>query len=486
MTAKQLMILLAVSVLALVGYIGYIAAQSAVVVGAFQVALVTVAVSAALAAVGGLAFAGTWAYYRFRHWAVGLRTADGQSVQFFAAEGQVYAVNPGGHSIQALHADTRTYIEPVEDVAPSEWGMMRQLHFFSRRNTTKIIDQIAAPEQPLELPAPAIPEMVRIEQAIDPDNVSINRLYLGAGPGGEAVYGRLKDLSHIAIGGTSRWGKSTLEQALLYQLVIAKEDIDFYLSDVGGTAFLSFGIPYADSPELSEKLVGKVYQIFEERKAQFKDAGQQVRTGIRSLDVFNQITGEALPVIVLAMDEVTALMADSKQMAHQINSLILQAGKYGIFLILSGQNWTARNVPTTARDQFSSRFQMKAMDRYQANILISNSGAEQFTTKGRASVLLPGSVAPVQIQTPLIDEQTIVTAIERRPRTIQDLQWIVADEPETETGGDDQSDRAETIRQLYRDGMSKTEIAQYFGYQTNSGRIFYEIKAALKDLESGE
>jgi hypothetical protein len=123
---------------------------------------------------------------------------------------------------------------------------------------------------------------------------------------------------------------------------------------------------------------------------------------------------------------------------------------------------------------------MKAMDRYQANILISNSGAEGFTTRGRASVLLPGAVSPVQIQTPLIDEETIVTAIERRPRTVDDLQWIVADEPEAKTGGDE--DRGELIRQLHRDGMSKTEIAQYFGYQTNSGRIFYEIKAALKGL----
>ena len=483
MTMKRWFISIpSLAILILVGWLAYIAAQSAWVVMAFQFVLVGVGATILVVAVGSLVFAALWAWHYWERWQVEIETARGATVKFHSHQGQTFAVNPKGLPIQSLSHDTRTLVLPIED-DPDESRFMRWL---AGRRSHRVIDgELSAPEPMLELPAPPVPDIVRLEDAIDYNGVSMNRLFLGAGPGGEPVYGRLKDLSHIAIGGTSRWGKSTLEQALLYQLVIAKEEIDFYLSDVGGTAFLSFGIPYADSPELSERLVAKVYSIFEDRKTRFKDAGQQVRTGIRSLDIFNQITGENLPVIVLAMDEVTALMADSKQMAHQINSLILQAGKYGIFLILSGQNWTARNIGTTTRDQFSSRFQMKAMDRYQANILISNSGAEQFTTKGRASVLLPGAVSPVQIQTPLIDEETISMATTRRHRTVGDLQWIVADEAAPETDNESvesfDQDRAAKIRELFADGLTKTEIAQYFGYKNNSGSIFYEIKAALDD-----
>lgn len=470
MTAKQLFISIpSIAILALVGWLGYIAAQSAWVIAAFQVALVTLALAALLGVAGSLAFAAMWAWTRWERWQAEVETAQGQSVQFHSHQGQTFAVNPKGLPIQALGNDTRTLILPSED-EPDESRLMRWLAGHRRQ---RVIDgELAAPEQVFELPAPSVPDVVRLEDAIDHGNVSINRLFLGAGPGGEPIYGRLKDLSHIAIGGTSRWGKSTLEQALLYQLVIAREEIDFYLSDVGGTAFLSFGIPYADSPTLSEKLVAKVYSIFEERKAAFKDAGQQVRTGIRSLDIFNQITGASLPVIVLAMDEVTALMADSKQMAHQINSLILQAGKYGIFLILSGQNWTAKNIGTTTRDQFSSRFQMKAMDRYQANILISNSGAEQFTTKGRASVLLPGAVAPVQIQTPLIEEETISQAASFRQRQTDDLRRLFEDEPEQ----GEMTPREQIILDMFDAGESLNSISK----EINDGRIGGTYNAEIK------
>jgi DNA segregation ATPase FtsK/SpoIIIE-like protein len=455
-----------------------IAVNTPEIVVAVKVALFALLAAGALAGVLAIVYALVWFQTKIQKLRIGVQTAAGQSVAIHnGGDGTVYAINPLRLPVDSLH------LLPPAQSGPAE-AVDRWLTWTLRRRPTGQIIDLPADAATYELSAPAVPDVVRLEDAISYDDVSINRLYLGAGPGGEPVYGRLKDLSHIAIGGTSRWGKSTLEQSLLYQLVIAREEIDFYLSDVGGTAFLSFGIPYADSPTLSEKLVAKVYSIFEDRKAGFKAAGQQVRTGVRSLDIYNQITGDSLPVIVLAMDEVTALMADSKQMSHQINSLILQAGKYGIFLILSGQNWTARNIGTTTRDQFSSRFQMKAMDRYQANILISNSGAEQFTTKGRASVLLPGAIAPVQIQTPLIDEETISLATQRRPRSVDDLQWIVADEAEAEADspadGFDQ-DRAATIRKLHADGLSKTEIAKYFGYKANSGSIFYEIKAALED-----
>lgn len=64
-------------------------------------------------------------------------------------------------------------------------------------------------------------------------------------------------------------------------------------------------------------------------------------------------------------------------------------------------------------------------------------------------------------------------------RPAEDLLSLDEEEPEPPA----QPDRTETIRAMYNNGngMSKTEIAQSFGYNANEGAIFYHIKEALKE-----
>lgn len=275
---------------------------------------------------------------------------------------------------------------------------------------------IASKAQPEALPEPdPLPDRVDLADIWNPGHASIRKLVLGIGPQGRTIRGDIRELAHIAVAGTSRWGKSIFIQSLLYQIINAREKTDIRLSDIGGTSFVDFGLPYADDVQTTEEILKDLWAEAMRRKALYQATGQ----GIKSLEMYNAVTGQELPYVVFMADEVTVLMSHSKAMAKIIMDLIAYAAKYGIELILSGQNWKADNVNTTIRDQFSSRFQFKAMDKSQASILIPGTEAHEITTRGRAIAYIPEYGTAIPLQTPFIDAD-MIQATRDKP-TILDL-----------------------------------------------------------------
>ena len=281
-------------------------------------------------------------------------------------------------------------------------GSMQFIHHPKTQAVPPVLPPARLPAEPDQSSYLALPAVVHIDDLLQADQANIKRLILGVGPGHQIIRGDIKELSHIGIAGTSRWGKSIFLQTLLYQILLAQQNVSLRLSDIGGTSFVDFGLTYADDITSTEDLVSELWIETMKRKALYQATGQ----GVRNLEMYNQITDQALPYIVFMADEITVLISKSKKMAQTIMDLVAYAGKYGIELILAGQNWKASHVDSTIRDQFSSRFQFKAMDRSQANILIPGSDAHEITVKGRAVTYLPEH-GRTELQTPLIDVDTI-------------------------------------------------------------------------------
>jgi DNA segregation ATPase FtsK/SpoIIIE-like protein len=126
------------------------------------------------------------------------------------------------------------------------------------------------------------------------DRPSLNNLILGITYDDQIVTESLKSLTHIAIAGVTRFGKSIFIQQLLYQIVTARENIMLYLADLGGTTFVDFGLPYASTLPETEAMIYKVMREAERRKILYEATGR----GIRSLDIYNEVTGDNLPWIV--------------------------------------------------------------------------------------------------------------------------------------------------------------------------------------------
>ncbi|MHC4195911.1 MAG: hypothetical protein ACYSQZ_08215, partial [Planctomycetota bacterium] len=185
----------------------------------------------------------------------------------------------------------------------------------------KHIDQGAVPL----LEAPKLPARVDLDQLMS-DRPSLNNLILGITYDDQIVTESLKSLTHIAVAGVTRFGKSIFTQQLLYQIATAKEDTALYLADLGGTTFVDFGLPYASTLAETEAMIADVMNEAEHRKALYEATGR----GIRSLDIYNEVTGDNLPWIVMIIDEALYLMEKSKTVKDNLEIAVSWAAKYGI------------------------------------------------------------------------------------------------------------------------------------------------------------
>jgi len=238
----------------------------------------------------------------------------------------------------------------------------------------------------------------------------------------------------------TRFGKSIFTQQLLYQIATAKEDVNLYLADLGGTTFVDFGLPYASTLSETEAMIYDVMREAERRKGLYEATGR----GIRSLDIYNEVTGDNLPWIIMIIDEALYLMEKSKTVKDNLEIAVSWAAKYGITAVIVSQDWKSNVVQTSTRNNFSSRFQFLAEDRTQANILVKGCEADKIETKGRCFARLPGQNKITELQTPYISEAQIAAIaphIRNRGRAIPSddisttttapsLSFVVGPEPE--------------------------------------------------------
>lgn len=318
-------------------------------------------------------------------------------------------------------------------VMMTEYGAMR---FENLRRLPEIAsDNVLLPAQSI-IP---VPDFVDIDDVLT-GQPSLNRLVLGVSENEEIVTESLKNLTHVAIAGVTRFGKSIFIQQLLYQIMAAEDNVSLYLADLGGTSFIDFGLPYASSIPDVEVMVSKVMAEAERRKDLYEATGQ----GIRSLDIYNSITGENLPWVVMVIDEALYLMEKSKEVKDQLELAVSWAAKYGISCIIISQDWKSNVVKTSTRNNFSSRFQFYAEDRVQSNILIKGSLAHEIEDKGRCFARLPGQNKVTEMQTPFISKEKIKQLRQKRLTPAQTgvnsptapvetatppLTFVVADEP---------------------------------------------------------
>lgn len=311
---------------------------------------------------------------------------------------------------------------------------------------------------------------------------TVNNMFLGISHDNQIIRDGLKNLTHIAIAGSTRWGKSIFIQSLLYQMALAREDVIFYLADLGGNTFIDFGMPYADSLEEAEIMVYQVMREAERRKELYKATGR----GIKSLDMYNSVMekegGQTLPWAVMIIDEALYLMEKSKQVKNDLEIAVSWAAKYGITCIVVSQDFKSNVIRTSTRNNFSTRFQFQSEDKTQAGILIAGSEAHLIENRGRCVGRLPGDKSVREIQTPFIHEDKIIeiapvlSGMGGFDPDLDILDFVEEEEREP--------DRSETIKEMLLKGISKDEIARHFGYQQNSGRIFYQIRDIERNLEN--
>jgi hypothetical protein len=285
---------------------------------------------------------------------------------------------------------------------------------------------------------------------------SLNNLVLGVtlDENGQRhiVNGAMPDLVHVAVGGTSGWGKSEFLKMLACQLLMAVERPDLCMIDLEGVTLNAFAqserllYPLADSEPAALALLLALNAEMELRKGLFN-----AYPGVDRLDRYNAMAGEPLNPIITLIDEATALL-DNKNIEGHLKSLTLRARKYGLWLILAGQDWKSSSLDTAIRNQLSTRVQFKALNASQSRVLIGEGDAKDIEAIGRALAVLPGRPM-LEMQAPFVSHSMIMDAVRGNgPQRVLDLETIRPESQGEQT--------ARRIIELHGEGLSDTAIAR--------------------------
>jgi hypothetical protein len=284
----------------------------------------------------------------------------------------------------------------------------------------------------------------------------------------EIVKADMGQLVHVAVGGSSGWGKSVFLRALAFQLAQSVEPVDIALVDLEGATFAPFAecsrllYPVADTEREALAIFQALMGEMDRRKALYSEY-----PGVDSLATYNARASEPLAPVVALVDEATALVTD-KPVENAIRTLVLRARKYGLWCVLGGQDWKASSLDTAIRNQLASRVQFRAMSASQSRVLLQRNGAERLDVPGRALAILPGRDI-IELQAPVIGYRDIITATRNGgPRREM-----------PEAGETSENDQAARIRELAAGGLSKRQIAlEVFGYA--GGAAYTAVSEALQ------
>lgn len=301
--------------------------------------------------------------------------------------------------------------------------------------------------------APLLPEFVSSD-LLDAAP-SYRRLVLGRTEH-ETVTADMASLVHVAVGGSSGWGKSVFLRWLCWQLAKSTDPVNLALIDLEGATLAPFEnckrvlYPVADTERDAAAVMAELTGELDRRRELYAHY-----PGVDSLYAYNDQADEPLTPIVAVVDEATALL-ENKTVERHLRTLALRARKYGLWLVLAGQDWKASTLDTAIRNQLGARVHFRAMSATQSRVLLGQAGAEEIEVKGRAMAVLPGR-APITFQSPMIKHSQIRGLGNGGP---------LYDMPER-SREPRENDKAARVLDLHEQGQSDTAIARaVFGHGT--------------------
>ena len=204
-----------------------------------------------------------------------------------------------------------------------------------------------------------------------------------------AVTVNLANIPHILLGGSTGSGKSVLLKLLLMQSL--RKGAEVYIADFkGGVDFPKVWHKKCRMCFTEEDLLytlGQLVAVLEYRK------GRLAETGCPNLDAYNEATGDNLPRLVFACDEVAELLdktgrskEEKEQLAQIENRLatLARLGRaFGIHLILATQRPDANILPGQIKNNLDFRVCGRADSVLSQIILDNTSAADQIPKDAR-------------------------------------------------------------------------------------------------------
>lgn len=347
-----------------------------------------------------------------------LAKLEAETVRIETAGGLAVAVNGLGMPLQNITMDSRSYILPGEDM-PDQIALLKLLYYFGRNQ--KVINQLT--ENIGQLPPPIWPARVNLFDYLTAARGDLNKIILGETVDAESGQRRpvtvaLEDMVHVASGGETGTGKSSLAYSLVYQIATAPQAARLVLADPAGTTWKTFAgherlmYPLVSDEAALQHVLGELLAECEHRTEHLFAPYPTVE----KLSEYNALVDEAarLDYIVCAIDEFPEYM-ESKPIQAVFRRLIRKSRKAGIFLFALGTSWKATDMDSGIKRQFRTKVHFAASEPESSRVLLSDPRAAELKAPGRAYARLPfGTSADlIELQCAYVDKADVMGQLER-------------------------------------------------------------------------
>ena len=216
---------------------------------------------------------------------------------------------------------------------------------------------------------------------------------------GKDISGNIEviDLSktpHLLVAGTTGSGKSVFINTLLASLLykFSPKQLKLILIDPKMLELSVYNdIAHLLTPVVTEpkKAIIALKWVCKEMERWYSLMNEE---GTRSLEGYNQKASEALPYIVVFIDEMADLMMTAgKEVEHYVQRLAQMARACGIHLVMATQRPSVDIITGSIKANFPSRVSFQVASKYDSRTVLGEIGAEQLLGNGDMLMTKNGS-----------------------------------------------------------------------------------------------
>ena len=233
---------------------------------------------------------------------------------------------------------------------------------------------------------------------------------------GELVSANLTDFPHLLVAGTTGSGKSIFVHAAIVALLMRNkpEELKFVMIDPKKVEMTYYeNIPHLLCPVISDMNKAKV--AFDKLVAEMDKRYELFRqNGVRDIKSFNAIAKnkdlQALPYIVVFIDEYADLIETNKEIRSPVVRIVQKARAAGIHLCLATQRPSVNVVDGVIKGNVSTRVALMCASQQDSMVVIGEGGAEKLLGHGDMLVdcpLISRSIKP-RVQGCYVSEKEIM------------------------------------------------------------------------------
>ena len=312
---------------------------------------------------------------------------------------------------------------------------------------------------------------------------------LGKGSGGDNITIDLTKMPHLLIAGATGSGKSVCINAVVSSLIYSRspDQLRLLLVDPKRVELTQYnGIPHMVTPVIVElDAVAKVFRgIINEMFKRYKLLESH---SVRNISELNKKFSNALPYLVIVIDELADLMMTSGIEIERSICRLAQLGRAtGIHLVIATQRPSVDVVTGLIKSNFPSRVSFSVSSSIDSRTILDTTGAEKLLGKGDMLYLPIDASLPFRLQGCFINDSEISKLVNFwRNNSFTNSQYEInvfddLNQINESTSSDDSNPNKDS---LYNDavGLAKSTKKLSISFLQRKLRIGYPRAARLMD-----